>query len=117
MNQWISTLKDGPIDFSFKEHRKNRTSPQNSYYFGVVLVILADFFGYEVEEMHDELKLKHNPVPSKFVPNIMVGGSTAKMTTEEFFSNETSYVNRIRRWAAVEYGVNIPDPTKIELKQ
>lgn len=115
MDMWTRSFNVGSVvDITIKKHTDQRTSLQNGYYFGVVLVILADFFGYEAEEMHDEMKLKFNPVESKFKPGVMVGGSTAKMSAEEFFGNETSYINRIRRWAASEYGVNIPDPKKAE---
>jgi hypothetical protein len=42
------------------EPRKiRRTSPQNRYYFGCVVKFLADYFGYTVGQMHDELLGQH----------------------------------------------------------
>ena len=113
---WVGSFLTGTkVDVTIKKHTNNRTNRQNAYYFGVVIVILADFFGYETTEMmHEEMKRIHNPVKSKINKSVIIGGSTAKMTTEEFFSDETSFVNRVRMWAASEYGVNIPDPEKVE---
>ena len=62
MSKYIGSLKDGLYDITVKKHVHKRTLDQNAYYFGVVLVILSDFFGYEVDEMHEEMKLKFNPV-------------------------------------------------------
>ena len=114
LSMWIKSFLTGTkVDITIKKHTNKRTLPQNNYYFGVVLVILGDYFGYETEEMHEELKLKFNPVKSKLSDGI-IGGSTTKMTAEEFYGNETSYVNRIRRWAAVDFQINIPDPERVE---
>lgn len=117
MARWVSTFKDGTeLDIVIKKHVKDRTTLQNAYYFGVVVPILADHFGYDdAEEMHTELKEKFNPIESKITPGKMIGGSTTKLSTEEFFSsNEKSYVERICRWGATEYGIYIPPPTKMD---
>ena len=55
-----------------------------------------------------------NPVESKIRPGEEIGGSTTKMSTVEFFSDESSYVERICRWAASEHGIYVPPPTKAE---
>ena len=109
----LKCLKDGLYDISICKHKNKRTLDQNAYYFGVVIPILSKYFGYEPEEMHEELKLKFNPIKSKLNPDKIIGGSTRKMSTTEFFGNDLSYVERIRRWAAVEFKINIPDPEKI----
>ena len=111
MKRWISTFKVGTkLEIIIRKYRSKRTLLQNNYYWGTVIPILSDYFGYEPEEMHEELKLKFNPVKSKIDPTRMIGGSTTKMSTEEFYCGEQSYVERICRWAAMEYGVYIPPP-------
>ena len=116
MARWISTFKTGThVDIVIRKHRSKRSLRQNAYYWDVVVTILAGEFGHDtLEAMHEDLKLEHNPVESKITPGKMIGGSTANMSTEEFFSGETSYVERICRWAATEHGVYIPPPTKAE---
>ncbi len=112
--RWCSTFSNGShMEIVIRKYRSKRTNDQNEYYWGVVIKILSDHFGYESEEMHEELKLMFNPIQSKIDPNRKIGGSTTKMNTVEFYSDQDSYVERICRWAA-EQGVYIPPPEKAE---
>ena len=109
--RWCATFKTGThVDIIIRKHKSKRSDEQNAYYWGVVVAVLADHFGYDPEDMHEELKLMFNPIESKIIPGRKIGGSTAKMSTVEFFSDESSYVERICRWAASEQGVYIPPP-------
>lgn len=113
--RWCSTFVSGShVEIVIRKHRDKRTDLQNQYYWGVVIKILSNHFGYEPEEMHEELKLMFNPIQSKIDPNRKIGGSTTKMNTVEFYVDQDSYVERIARWAASEYGVYIPPPKKME---
>jgi len=113
--RWVRTFKAGThLDIVIRKHKTKRTLKQNAYYWDVVVPILADEIGHDnPEDMHEDLKLEFNPVESKITPGKMIGGSTTKLSTEEFFCGETSYVERICRWAA-ELGIYIPPPTKAE---
>ena len=51
---------------------------------------------------------------SKIEPGKKIGGTTTKLSTVDFFSAETSYVERICRWAAIEFSIYIPPPKKAE---
>ena len=114
IKRWIATFKDGTkLDIIIRKHKSKRSDEQNRYYWGVVIPILADYFGHDnAEDLHAELKLKFNPVSSKLDPNIIIGGTTTKMSTVEFMAAEDSYVERICRWAAMEYSIFIPPPKK-----
>ncbi len=114
MARWVRTFKNGThLEVIIRKWREKRTNEQNAYYWGVVVPTLADFFGHDnPEDMHEDLKLKFNPVESKVEPGKIIGGTTTKLSTEEFFGPETSYVERICRWASMEYGVYIPPPKK-----
>jgi len=115
MARWVSTFKNGThLDIVIRKHKSKRSLEQNSYYWSVVVPILADYIGHDnPEDCHEDLKLQFNPVQSKLDPAKMIGGSTTKLSTEEFFCGETSYVERICRWAS-QQGVYIPPPTKAE---
>lgn len=118
LNRWVMTFKTGAkVDIVIRKHRSKRTDLQNNYYWGVVIPILSDHFGYELEEMHEEMKLMFNPMQSKIDPSRHIGGSTTKMSTEEFYCGEQSYVERICRWAAIEHGVYIPPPKKVDTEE
>ena len=114
--RWISTFKNGTkLDIVIRKHKKKRTNDQNRYYFGIVLPILADYFGHDnVLDMHEDLKLKFNPVQSKIDPDKTIGGTTTKLSTVDFYSADDSYVERICRWASTEYSIFIPPPKKSE---
>ena len=115
ISRWCHTFQTGThVDITIRKHKTKRSNKQNAYYWGVVVPILANHFGYDQEEMHEELKLLFNPVQSKIDPGRKIGGSTTKLSTVEFFSDEDSYIERICRWAASEYGVYIPPPEKAE---
>ena len=114
--RWVATFKDGTkLDITIRKHKSKRSNEQNRYYFGVVLPILADHFGHDnIEDMHEDMKLKFNPIESKIEPGKTIGGTTTKLSTVDFFSAETSYVERICRWAATEYSIYVPPPKKAE---
>ena len=116
MARWIATFKNGnKVDIVIRKHKEKRTNEQNKYYWGVVIPILADYFGHDnAEDMHEDLKLKFNPAESKIDQGKIIGGTTTKLSTVDFYSAEDSYIERICRWAASEYSIFIPPPKKSE---
>lgn len=116
MRRWCATFPNGAhIDITVKKHKSQRTNDQNAYYWGVVIPILADYFGHDnAEDMHEDLKLEFNPVKSKIDNTKTIGGSTTKLSTVEFFSADDSYVERVCRWASKDYSIYIPPPKKAE---
>jgi len=116
MARWLRTFKVGAhLEVVIRKWNEKRSNLQNSYYWGTVIPILAEYFGHDnAEDLHEDLKLKFNPVESKIDPGKMIGGTTTKLSTVEFFSGETSYIERICRWAATEYSIYVPPPTKSE---
>jgi len=116
IKRWCRTFKEGTkVDITIRKHSSKRTSLQNSYYWGVVIPILSDYFGHDnPEDMHEDLKLKFNPSESKIEPGKIIGGTTTKMSTIEFMVAEDSYIERICRWASMEYQIYIPPPKKVK---
>lgn len=85
----------------------SRSTAANNYYWGVVIEILSDHFGYLPEEMHEEMKLLFNPRQSKFDPLKTYGASTVTLTVPEF----QQYIDNIKVWAG-SMGVHIPEPNE-----
>ncbi len=109
--RWVQTFKTGDhLEIIIRKHKSKRSQEQNRYYWGVVIKTLGDHFGYDPEEMHEEMKLMFNPIRSKIDPARKIGGSTTKMDTIEFYGDQDSYVERICRWAASEHGLYVPPP-------
>ena len=109
---FLASLEGKRIELTLQKERNNRTLSQNRLYWGVVVDILADYFGYTAEEMHSELKRKFNPVHSKIDIDTTFGGSTTKLSTVEF----TEYMEKIKRWASIEYHVYIPDANEVNFE-
>jgi hypothetical protein len=116
MCRWYLTFKhNASVDITVRKHSSKRSNQQNKYYWGVVIPILADYFGHDnAEDMHSDLKEKFNPIESKVKPGKIIGGTTTKMSTVEFYGADDSYVERVCRWAASEYQIYVPPPKKAE---
>lgn len=92
-----------------KRWRRVRTDRQNRYYWSVVLPVFGSHLGYEPAELHEELKAKFLPRESKLEPGNTLGGSTKELNINEF----TEYIEKVKRFAAVEFGCYIPDPYEV----
>lgn len=111
MSDYIKTLKNGThLNVTIKKHKKERTNPQNAYYWSVIIPILGDHFGYDKIDMHEALKAKFNSKPNPIDDNLWIAESTTKLSTVEF--NE--YLDVIKRWASMDHGVYLPEPNEVE---
>lgn len=107
---YLSSLKDKRVEVIIRKERSERSLNQNSYYWGVVVQLIADHTGYEPEEAHEALKVKFLSDPKADKHGLLRIRSTTKLSTVEF----NDYLNRVVRWAAQELGVYIPDPSHVE---
>ena len=105
----ISRLEGQRIELTIRKERRVRSLSQNKYYWGVIIEILSDNFGYDREEMHEALKFKF--LKKHGDTDLVTVGSTAKLSTAEF----TGYIDEIIRWASTEHQVVIPSASDIEL--
>lgn len=98
---YLSGLEGKRIELILQKERNARTLSQNAYYWGVIIEILGNHFGYEPDEMHEALKFKFL---KKHEDILVTVGSTAKLSTIEF----GEYLDRVMEWAAKDYGIYIP---------
>lgn len=112
----ISELKGKRVTLSLKQYRKTRSTPQNAYYWGVVIPAILTMFreagnDADAEDVHEFLKLRVGKLAQAYVlPGDKVQravGSTRKLTTTEF----EVYLEKCRAFAA-EHGVIIPLPNE-----
>lgn len=107
----LKSRKPKVYNIEIVEYRKNRSSNQNKYYFGVVIAELCNHTGYNSDEMHEILKKKFNPkdcVLKKTGEVITIGDSTADLNTLQF----ENYLEQIRIFALTELDVLIPLPNE-----
>lgn len=106
-------LGDKPVQtVEIKDFKKNRSSQQNRYYFGIVLPLLADNYGDAKTDFHEFLKRKF------LMPRIVeidgmrfeIMPSTSKLSTVDF--NE--FVEQVCRFASEEMGIFVPPPNYSE---
>tara|TARA_R110002012_G_scaffold7562_4_gene35264 strand:+ start:1766 stop:2134 length:369 start_codon:yes stop_codon:yes gene_type:complete len=92
MNNFLETLT-GEVDITISEI-SSRTHYQNNYYWKIACKFFGEELGYTKEEMHEVLKDKFNIE------------STSKLDMDEF----RDYLDRIIRWAAINFQITLPDP-------
>lgn len=109
LDMWLSTLIGKRVGITVKVHRNTRSSQQNRYYFGVVVKMLADHCGYEVDEMHEALAYRFLRIEDCPV----TGAPRRKRTPDTNTSEFAEYVDACVRFGA-ELGVVIPDPQAAE---
>jgi len=107
LSEYLKTLEGVPCEAVVRKRKSKRSNNQLRYYFGVVCKVLGDYFGYDENEMHDALKYKFL---RKGAADLETVRSTTKMNTVEF----EDYLERIRRWAVIEYSVVVPLPNEVE---
>lgn len=99
----IEQMNGREIDIMVRKHRKARSTNQNSFYWGVVLAIIAESTGNEPEDMHAAFRDLFLTDRSGPLPLVR---STTDLSTVEF--NE--YIEKIVRFAAEKLELVIPDP-------
>jgi hypothetical protein len=91
-----------------------RSLPQNRYYHGVVVDMIAGYIGESRDETHELLKSRFLPVRRVELLDgqfIEMPPSTRLLTVEEM----TAYIEQVRVWAAQFLGLSIPDAGEVEV--
>lgn len=96
------------VELTIRKRKTTRTSPQNRFYFGVVVKLLAEHCGYERDEMHEALAMRFLRIEDCSITGAPRRKRTPQTDTEEF----AQYLDSCIRLAA-ELGVVIPDPKDV----
>jgi hypothetical protein len=107
LQAYIRGLKPGQYDVVIKRHEKQRSNPQNKYYWKIVVGMIADETGLTPDETHEALKMKFLPKHHDLLPTVK---STTKLSTIEF----QAYIAEIVMWAAEFLQLVIPDPNEVD---
>lgn len=105
---------DGEVEVTIGKPRKQRTLPENSYYWAVPIKLISEHTGYTEDKIHNVLKelflKKHIDIAtSKGQKPFYIVRSTTELSTVEF----EEYMSKIREWSSIELGVYIPDPSEV----
>lgn len=105
--EYLHTLAGKRVQLTVERIKLRRSNGQNRYLWGVCYKLIADHTGADPEEIHTALKF--NFCPKRFIGNLVAPSSTSKLDTIKF----TEYIEKVRRWAAEELGISIPDPGEV----
>ena len=105
--KYLSNLQ-GEVNVIVEKKKRQRSLPQNNWYWGVAVKMIADETGYTPQEIHSLLK-------SLFLKDLLIINgepveivkSTTQLDTKGFSQD---YWQRIQVWAAEELNLNIPNP-------
>lgn len=104
----LSQLEGKRVEVVLRQEKSKRSDQQNKYMWGVVYEILSDKTGYTPEEIHAIMKFKFLRIMDE--RNNEYVRSTTKLNTAEM----EIYLDKIKKWAAQDLGVFIPDPNEVE---
>lgn len=104
----VRQLAGARVEVTIRRAKTKRSLRQNAYYWGVVVVMLAEHLGYQTDEMHEALKFKFLRIAQDEIDGLPRVRSSASLSTAEF----NAYVENVVTWAGAEFGLNIPDPNQ-----
>jgi hypothetical protein len=111
-DKYLLRLNDKSVEVVVRLPRKDRSTPENDYYWGCPVALISEHTGYTPDETHEFLKLKFL---SKII--VMAGKderiprSSTELSTLEW----EKWMTEIREWAAQELSLVIPEPNQIEI--
>jgi hypothetical protein len=105
--------RDCEVTITVEKKHAIRSLDANRYYFGVCLALISEHTGYTVDELHDWAKQKFIPKHvaicdknGEIKDDLVIGGTTTRLNRVQFYE----YVEAIRKFAAEELSIDIPDP-------
>lgn len=113
MNAALASWKDCEVTILIEKKHAHRSHQANRYYWGVIVDHISAHTGYTPEETHEALKTMFLPKRLAMLGQngqehgeLVIGGSTTRLNTVEFFE----YCTQIREWALRNLEVDIPLP-------
>ena len=107
---YVKGLRDGIYELDIGNVSKDRSLPQNNYYWGVLIRMISDEIGMTPDTCHEMLKWKF--LRSEYRCDDVVyeyARSTTSLDTKEF----SDYCEKLQMWAASELNLNIPNPNEV----
>ena len=103
------SLSGKRVEIVVRPIRSQRTQQQSKYYFGVVVPLLGEEFGYGKQEMHDVLAMHFLRIEDCPITGAPRRKRTPDCDTAEF----SAYLDSCIRLAA-EHGIHVPAANEVE---
>lgn len=117
LQQYLAPLVNKHVKISIQKIKKHRSNNQNSYYWGVVVSMIAEYTGMTIDETHEALKnrfLRQKKAVrrgDRLIWEVDTVRSTASLATGEF----EQYLADVRLFAGSDLGLNIPLPNEVDV--
>lgn len=111
--EWETYLRklDGKdVEVVVRRKRGQRSLDANAYYWGVIIALMGDEFGYDKQEMHEVLAMRFLRIEDCPVTGSPRRKRTPDCDTKAF----AEYIDACIR-LATEHGVYIPQPGEVEV--
>ena len=113
--QHLISLNGKRVQVTVEKIKHSRTNSQNSYYWGVVVKLIAQHTGHDPEQIHELLKQMFSPKWYVFWKDplsdkeLAIPTSTTRLDTLAF----VEYTEKCRMWANEFLGLQIPLPGEV----
>ncbi len=104
----LSGLKGCDVDVTITKHKDAMSGRQRRYYFGAIVPLIAEYCGYEKDEMHEALAWKFLRIED----DDLTGAPRRKHLPALDSPEGAEYLDRCIRFGA-ELGVYIPAPGEV----
>jgi len=107
---FIISLDGKEIELTLGKKKENRTLNQNDLMWAINTLI-SNETGFEKDETHEYLKTRFAPKKKITVKGqeTIIPKGTSQFTKDEF----SEYIERIKRFAAIELGIVIPESNEM----
>lgn len=120
--QHLASLKNTTVEILIRKARSRKSQEQLGWYFGCILAMLAELTGHTVDELHAYCTQKFLNPPERTnlvivdVDGVVVDEADVQLYPDRVHLLNTGqmadYCDDIRRWAASDLHLDIPDPDK-----
>ena len=111
LRQFLIDFEGKEVEVVIRQPTSPRTLQQNKYLFGVCYKMIADETGHTPEEIHEVMKSMFLKDYADFNgQKVVIIKSTTSLNTKQF----GEYVDKVKRFAAQELGIVIPDAEEVE---
>jgi hypothetical protein len=104
---YLLTLNGKRVELTVQKLKQKRSNQQNRWYWGCILKLISEHTGDDPQDLHEALKAHLSP--KHIVGSVVVASGTRYLDTIDF----GQYCEKVRRWAAEELNINIPDPNEV----
>ena len=109
LTRHLGSLKGKRVEITVKPWRNRRSDRASRYYFGVVVPLIAEYCGYDKQEMHELLAMRFLRIED----DPITGAPRRKHTPDTDSAEFAGYVDNCIR-LGTELGIYIPQPGEAE---